>query len=1316
MFESAKLKKAGRINPTGFGSEPMGVITTKGRMMKAIKLSAYAAPAVLIALLNPQVAVASDLSIYEGASQDTPAIVLMLDTSGSMARYDIGEPYNYSSTQKPDQCSFRYNSQTSDPYNKYPWSITYWYCGFIDDNPNTSANEKEVFSRIDGLKMAVFDIAEKLVGEKYKLGIGTYPNPKFSGGAFTSNSEEWAQGAVSIPALLMTESHKDLIQNYVKDITANAGTPLAHGYAEAAAYMLGTTTSDGTAVDTAVTPKYFVDDRSGRSSEYLYRCKSPDKTRTINRGGTRWYDCQQSQLEYVGRGSCRDIENLIRGEWDTGFGDKTGGGNCRYRGDYYYGLAPNQSGVNAYSGFRFSDNSTKAGAVYQSPLEGSSAECSSNGIFLLTDGVPNASSNTISKTLMDRALGGSNPISCSNNLLYSGADDSGWRCMGDLSQKLINKQNKGKRELLTATVGFGAEYAGLKDGSGKPITETKDRSVCFGYGTTDQRNLCLLGVAGEGGFYSAAEREGVVTAVEKFLADVTVDIPAVSTGTMAVPVDSLDLVGDTRSIYLPVLDPKVGKPQLWPGNLKKYSIKNNRIVGADGNSVFSDSKGNFATNTRDVWSFFDVDDQALPQKGGAYSQIFKNQVVDAEKNIVKEKGRRAFTDYYDETNATLALSNVKVTGTQLSGFTKLSGFAERTKLAILNFLGYPVTDNFLVDENGEQVVITDDTRLEDENGQAIPLNENLKTLGGVLHSTPQLITYRADFDENGSITTREDYIIYGSMDGALHVVDDKTGKEALNFLPSQVLRSQGEVYIDPETAFGGQPNGVDGPWSTYATYKRDNGAFVANEVIVSGGLRMGGSTQYALDLSDLSNPKILYAVGSDYAENEYGQGLLPAAPVANKGANNAFKRMGQSWGRPTQGKIKYSGKEVVVNFLPGGYDACYEKPEFKLGSGSNLTCSKSSAQGNAVYMVGLGELTTLDNQEQIDTGSSTSGQLLWWASSNAEDDGSAKFTLNDQLRHSVVTTIQGLDRDYDGLTDHLYFADLGGQIFRVDIDNSGDTFEVERVVRLLDASGATSGSDAAPRFYERPTVSFTRMGNKVVGLVTAGTGDRSSPLAARNTANRLYNLIDKDVTKNDLFTNPNVVLETKDVRPADSAGALPPKVLNQLTLTVADSQALRRAIDNNLAQGWYFVADRFDGASSKKGLKVFNEQDVLKGFLYFNIFNPEGSTLDADNQCGAGIRGSSERQILCLPYGTCDGFETKLESESSGTGIVDTWIVKSDGLIGRLSTDPDSPGLDEKAISNGSGGTGGSETGGPDINSGFPGERVLKPLEWLQKQ
>src|SRR5690606_26236617 len=153
-----------------------------------------------------------------------------------------------------------------------------------------------------------------------------------------------------------------------------------------------------------------------------------------------------------------------------------------------------------------------------------------------------------------------------------------------------------------------------------------------------------------------------------------------------------------------------------------------------------------------------------------------------------------------------------------------------------------------------------------------------------------------------------------------------------------------------------------------------------------------------------------------------------------------------------------------VSFLPGGYDDCYEDPQFKLGNNaSSESCAdKSKAQGNAMYMVQMGkvQIDEENNEETIKTSATDSGKLLWWTSNQ---DDSANYTARStslqyskaaDLKHSIVTQVRAIDRNYDGLTDSIYFADLGGQVWRADINNNKDTvnFKVDRVVKVLDVS------------------------------------------------------------------------------------------------------------------------------------------------------------------------------------------------------------------------------------------------------------------------
>jgi type IV pilus assembly protein PilY1 len=113
------------------------------------------------------------------------------------------------------------------------------------------------------------------------------------------------------------------------------------------------------------------------------------------------------------------------------------------------------------------------------------------------------------------------------------------------------------------------------------------------------------------------------------------------------------------------------------------------------------------------------------------------------------------------------------------------------------------------------------------------------------------------------------------------------------------------------------------------------------------------------------------------------------------------------------------------------------------------------------------------------------------------------------MKHSIVSRISAIDRDGDGLTDHLYFGDLGGQVFRADLNNTIGTSTAnfgKRVVRL--ANLATTDTGAAltlgknPRFYEAPTVTIHRQDAYTFMLVGVASGNRSTPLDVYPTVGR----------------------------------------------------------------------------------------------------------------------------------------------------------------------------------------------------------------------
>ena len=280
------------------------------------------------------------------------------------------------------------------------------------------------------------------------------------------------------------------------------------------------------------------------------------------------------------------------------------------------------------------------------------------------------------------------------------------------------------------------------------------------------------------------------------------------------------------------------------------------------------------------------------------------------------------------------------------------------------------------------------------------------------------------------------------------------------------------------------------------------------------------------------------------------------------------------------------------------------------------------------------------------------------------------------MTNSVVAGVTTLDRDNDGFMDHIYYADLGGQLFRADFTNAGATkpvttgtpspetsFTNTRVTRVLQS--AYTGNDAKYnyRFYERPVVSFYRNpnSNTLFALVNVISGDRSSPLSKIRDnikADRLYGIMDSDVTKPDNifyasnFTtagtaNGQTIANLVANNTASSNLVELPSTIGTLTgtgYTSAQKNTAITTLQGTSKQGWYYPLTRFDGFGNVRYTKGIGKSQVIDSFLYTTVYNPD-MNYGAVDACSAKITGGSERQLYCLPYGICTDAAAK-----DGTG------------------------------------------------------------------
>lgn len=1267
-------------------------------------------------LVASSVVQASDLQIYAVPTAGKKTIVMMLDTSGSMGNSDTG--------------------QTGSRLTRLKAGMN----AFLDSNDATLSN--------------------------VSVGLGHY-------------SLGSKRGKILVPAAplgAVGSAHRTALRTAVDGLTASGYTPTAHAYAEAAAYLMGTTTRSEAIIQKdlykRVTTQEFVryecqnstrphlnpdnntcyqyntgfgggyqsasdayscppvgapafrnigtssgankkrcyidgqvNDNNPSSnyraanvskvctnSSYPYLNASNDRCyqyqgfsgntetpTTITQPIDTYYQCVSwrttdfpNGVQYCGSGTNSQRTSTNATYW-TNLGsvepsDFAGDGTDTQSGVIYSYRNEIQLGANADSGFADSVESSKSGTNYISPLPAAAdrVSCDGQGVYILSDGEANRSSTARSTAIMSAALGSSGTgFSCPSsggltNLAPDG--ESAWHCMGEFAKKLFDRTtNPAGVSIQTAFVGFGNDFNAMAQPhvqqacklSSRTQADRNGNDTCSpGQPTTHA--LASPGY-GNGGFFTTQSAQGVTASVIAFINNLgAAPLAPLTTGAISVPSDALSPSGFQPYGYLRALapDPQGGK-LVWAGNLKRYKVLTSgtnagAFGAADGSTLVYNTDGSFRSGTKDLWNSIAVynnksyNDGGIIGLGGAYSRLpmpisgqTENLTVSPPQYEFKAEPdalRKLYTDVSATGGATLAgagnganllripegpLPATGVPAYVLGKFgnqTTLQDMPLLAKQKLLNYLGYSVPL--------------------DATATALPTTLALSpaphvAMGGSIHSFPVQLTYSGTLDASGNLTsTRSQSILYGTMEGGLHIVDSETGKEQMVFVPAELLRNSvaSKALVKGEADINAPQAGLDGAWVADSLYTAQKSSSPSTDSVVKarkmnvyGGLRMGGESYYGLDVLDPDTPKFLFRVGRDQSD---------------------FSRMGQSWSKPVLANIRHNNVIKRVMIVGGGYDQCYENPRFSLGSTvantdfPDTTCNnKSEAQGNAVYVI------------DADTGA-----RLWWASSTGASTNNANMT------HSIVSRISTIDRDSDGLVDHLYFGDLGGQVFRADLNNTAGTTTAnfgKRVVRLANLATTTAGAALAdgknPRFYEAPTVTIHDQGATTFMLIGLASGNRSTPLDVTPTigrdgmlpttalsdrlVNNVYGVIDRDFIKRDLITGTptlstqNVDLQTMQINPQLLAGNVPDVFIG--------ASATKNGWYRSLSSNSLGVERTANGFRVAGGMKAFEEPIALTGNLIVPVYDPQGTGIAPQNPCLPRVVGETNRQRYCLPFGAC---------------------------------------------------------------------------------
>tara|TARA_R110002167_G_scaffold14825_1_gene59732 strand:+ start:166 stop:5358 length:5193 start_codon:yes stop_codon:yes gene_type:complete len=533
-------------------------------------------------------------------------------------------------------------------------------------------------------------------------------------------------------------------------------------------------------------------------------------------------------------------------------------------------------------------------------------------------------------------------------------------------------------------------------------TRDNDQTITthtIGFNFSDQW-LKDLASTGGGGFYEADSASDLTGAFDTIIKT----IKAVNTTFVqpSVTINQFNRFSHRDDVYFSLFKPQ--ETAKWYGNLKKYQLKGSPATLYDNRSpqqpAIDPLTGFFGINSQSFWSV-DEDGNAV-EKGGAASRIPASRKIYT--NVSSSAVLSVTENAFNESNPLLTNA--------------LLGIADDTYRT--NLLKWARG----LDANGAQ-------RFE---------------LGDPLHSRPELVTY------DGLSDPLESSIFFGTNEGFLHAVDINTGIEQFSFIPKELLGNLDTYFVNAST--GSRPYGMDGGitlWTKDANkdgrLNKDDGDFAYLYI----GMRRGGRNYYALDVTDVNNPSLMWQI---------------------TGGSAGFEALGQTWSRPVKSKVVFDNVKYDVLIFGGGYDATTQDKPDPDGPATRT----ADTMGNAIYIV-----------------DALTGAKIWSA---GKDNTYNEW--DSTMVYGIPSEIRVLDMNQDGIADQLYFGDMGGQIWRFDIYNTDNDNLLKQSVDITKIADL-GGSDAASnrRFYYPPDLALAIEGKDRYLSLAIGSGYRAHPL---NTA------------------------------------------------------------------------------------------------------------------------------------------------------------------------------------------------------------------------
>ena len=800
------------------------------------------------------------------------------------------------------------------------------------------------------------------------------------------------------------------------------------------------------------------------------------------------------------------------------------------------------------------DTSAESGGTYISPIA-AAGECARTFVINLMFQVSNQEDDSDAAMTMNKASGGMEGIVLSGS---SNNFDTVIRYLKDA-------------DLGDGTYGTVPNLGGVQNVTSYFIVDpTKLNTTTNGY-------------ASAGGTGVALPLSHDPDELIKTLQGILTSILSVSTTFVSpsVPVNVFNRTQVVNEVFLALFEPDENGYPLWNGNMKKLRVGKNATTGeselqdATGANAI-DIDGRIKRDAVTLWTDVSalpppVDDQVAGADGravprGGAGQKIPGFIAGGPGAANSDPGaRQLYTiDPSDPVDGLMPIDTTPTTAQALwpeltqswspavssGSYTGAAAWEQNRAINILRFL----------------------RGLNDDGVTTRPW-----MLGDPLHSQPLAINYGAR--GGGYDASNPDIrLMMGTNDGLMHMFRNTTpsaledGSESWAVIPREVIPILDRLRFNI-ASIPAHPTGSDGSPAVYTSDVNFDGNIIKSDGDVAYayfGLRRGGKSYYAFDVTDPDAPELLWtlskgAPGSDFAE------------------------LGQTWAKPQVGRVKVGSVIKPVVIFTGGYNGDDGSDDLgDLGKDAKNRATRVGAvpspgsdddEGNAIFIV-----------------DATNGTLIWKAirGGSIGYDSSKKAFTHPDLVDSFPSGVSAVDTNGDKLLDRIYAADTGGVVWRIDlaglfdhdansvtpdilVNNEPSVWSAEKLLSVgRHVAGFVTIADDR-RFFNRPDVVQSRDQIGPFDGVLIGTGDREDPNGT-DVDNFFYLIKDRAITSGLPSTS---VLEHGD--------------LADLTSNCLQDSSCSVAPD--LSNGWRIQLS----ASGEKNLAA---AITAAGSVFFSTFSP----------------------------------------------------------------------------------------------------------------